>query len=386
MPLGGKGPSVLACLWTQTAVTLTCISLRWYTRRYIKGKIGADDYLLWVTWILQVIFAATLTVSCSYGFGQHNADLSTYDKSMATLWELVGQLAVSLTMGTSKAAGAMFLLRILTTSWQKMILWAWMISNGFLALMLAISVFAQCTPTQALWDHTIAIQSCPINLTNVAYVTCSWTAAMDFFLALFPWFVLWNLNMKRREKITVCLSLSLGVFAGVCGVIRTTGLGVLANSADYLYATADSVMYTSSELMVTVVCISVPTLRPLWQKAFKMQSSAYQYGTGDHFDGSRYGRGTSRKQTLRSVDDGPDEASFGMEILGTTNGMKGKGMMNVTTNVTAFPSGPMGARNTDHSSDSGSDKEILGHDRQHHPYGDGIRKTQQITVTYGSAS
>jgi hypothetical protein len=49
--------------------------------------------------------------------------------------------------------------------------------------------------------------------------------------------VLWNLNMKRREKITVCVSLSLGIFAGVCGIIRTTGLGVLANSADYLCKT-----------------------------------------------------------------------------------------------------------------------------------------------------
>lgn len=141
-------------------------------------------------------------------------------------------------------------------------------------------------------------------------------------------------------------------------------------------------MYTSSELMVTVICISVPTLRPLWQKALKIQSSAYKYGTGDHFDGSRYGRGTSKKQTLRSVDDEPNGASFGMKSLGT----KGNGVMNVTTNVTAFSSAPMGAKNTDDSSDNGSDKEILRDDQQHQAYGDGIRRTRQITVTYGSAS
>ena len=117
-----------------------------------------------------------------------------------------------------------------------------------------------------------------------------------------------------------------------------------------------------------------------------MQSSAYKYGTGDHFDGSRYGRGTNKKQTLRSIDDGPDGESFGMKNMGTTNGMKGKGMMNVTTNVTAFSSSPMGAKNTDHGSDNGSDKEILGDDQQHQAYGDGIRRTHQITVTYGSAS
>jgi hypothetical protein len=34
---------------------------------------------------------------------------------------------------------------------------------------------------------------------------------MDFFLALFPWFVLWNLNIKRKERITICVSLSLGI-------------------------------------------------------------------------------------------------------------------------------------------------------------------------------
>lgn len=51
MPVGGKGPAVLACLWTETVVTLTCIVLRWYTRHYIKGKVGADDYLLWITWV-----------------------------------------------------------------------------------------------------------------------------------------------------------------------------------------------------------------------------------------------------------------------------------------------------------------------------------------------
>lgn len=70
MPLGGKGPSVLVCLWTQTVVTLTCIALRWYTRRYIKGKVGADDYVLWLTWVsicdhvVRRVEGATLRKTC----------------------------------------------------------------------------------------------------------------------------------------------------------------------------------------------------------------------------------------------------------------------------------------------------------------------------------
>lgn len=57
---------------------------------------------------------------------------------------------------------------------------------------------------------------------------------MDFFLAAFPWVVLWRLNMPKKEKITICVSLSLGVVAGICGVVRTSGLEVLSQTADYL--------------------------------------------------------------------------------------------------------------------------------------------------------
>lgn len=34
---------------------------------------------------------------------------------------------------------------------------------------------------------------------------------MDFALAIFPWIALHNLNIKKKEKITICASLSLGI-------------------------------------------------------------------------------------------------------------------------------------------------------------------------------
>ena len=29
----------------------------------------------------------------------------------------------------------------------------------------------------------------------------AWFVVADFFFAIFPWFVIWELNMKRKEKI-----------------------------------------------------------------------------------------------------------------------------------------------------------------------------------------
>lgn len=96
---------------------------------------------------------------------------------------------------------------------------------------MAITVYAQCYPVQSLWDTDVAVEACPISLTEIATVACgkftsprrrthcrcqlivllAWSAAMDFFLAFFPWYVIWGLNMKTKDKITICVSLSLGI-------------------------------------------------------------------------------------------------------------------------------------------------------------------------------
>jgi hypothetical protein len=34
---------------------------------------------------------------------------------------------------------------------------------------------------------------------------------MDVILALLPWAVLWNLEMKKREKVGITLAMSMGI-------------------------------------------------------------------------------------------------------------------------------------------------------------------------------
>ncbi|KAI0884105.1 uncharacterized protein GGS22DRAFT_189235 [Annulohypoxylon maeteangense] len=281
MPLGGKGPTTIAVLSAEAVLSAAFVAMRFYTRKVIKGGVGSDDYLLIMTWFFQALFVALMIASSIYGFGQHTKDISLDDIRVATKIELIGQLVVSLAMGLSKTSVAMFLMRIIITVWHRVVLWFWIVTMMTWSLLLAISCFAQCTPVESIWDERIKTKSCPLNLTNIAFIMCSWSAAMDFFLAAFPWAILWNLNMQRREKVTICVSLSLGIFAGVCGIIRTSGLAVLSQTADYLYATADSVMWTSSELTITIVCVSAPVLRPLWRKLVGRTSTDQSYGNSD---------------------------------------------------------------------------------------------------------
>jgi hypothetical protein len=87
---------------------------------------------------------------------------------------------------------------------------------------------------------------------------------MDFILAILPWPVVMGLNMKRKEKITIACGLSLGVFAGCCSVVRTVELRTLASKANYVYDTAPMLLWSSSEICLTIICACIPVLRPLY--------------------------------------------------------------------------------------------------------------------------
>lgn len=51
MPLGGKGPLTIAILMVEVVLAGTFIAMRLYTRKFLKGGVGADDYLLMITWV-----------------------------------------------------------------------------------------------------------------------------------------------------------------------------------------------------------------------------------------------------------------------------------------------------------------------------------------------
>jgi hypothetical protein len=87
---------------------------------------------------------------------------------------------------------------------------------------------------------------------------------MDFVLAILPWHVVMGLNMRRKEKITIACGLSLGVVAGACSVVRTIELKSLATMNNYVYDTAPMLLWSSSEICLTVICACIPVLRPLY--------------------------------------------------------------------------------------------------------------------------
>lgn len=55
-----------------------------------------------------------------------------------------------------------------------------------------------------------------MDYTPLAIATGSYSAFIDFVLAGLPWAIVWKLQMRKKEKKTIAMSLSLGVLYVDC--------------------------------------------------------------------------------------------------------------------------------------------------------------------------
>ncbi|CAM1504640.1 Fc.00g022310.m01.CDS01 [Cosmosporella sp. VM-42] len=260
---GGRGPAVIGVLWTQSVVASIIVLLRVYTRKVILRSVGWDDLFLLITIILLTVYAALMSVSSAYGMGRHRAELSHSDYVLAMKYEVIGQGVSIFNLSMSKAAVGFFILRIARQMRYKVLIWFCIISNAILVAWTTIAIFIQCIPSEKIWDSTVS-GNCWLDFFKVGITASAYAVVIDFTLALAPVFILWNLKMKRKDKFLAMFGLSLGVFAGICGILRTTTLTSLKSLDEYLYDTVDMHIYSSTENFVSAICASIPVLRPLW--------------------------------------------------------------------------------------------------------------------------
>jgi hypothetical protein len=152
---------------------------------------------------------------------------------MAVKLNWIGQAFHIMTIFFGKVSITIFILRIKGNKGPQA--WALYILISFLLVGSVISVafiFAQCSPTSALWNHAI-VGKCwsPKILVEIGYFTSctfarlretfqyarmltspqAYSSFSDFVLAVLPCTWLWKLNMKLKMKISLAVVMGLGI-------------------------------------------------------------------------------------------------------------------------------------------------------------------------------
>ncbi|TLD33715.1 hypothetical protein PspLS_00016 [Pyricularia sp. CBS 133598] len=291
------GPKADAVSWTLVAFTTIFLLLRLYCKWLKSNRLWWDDWLLILSYMLFVTAGVIFSVNVKHGMGVHVCELAVtrpQELSTIALLSLVtGAISIMATIW-SKTSFALTLLRITEDKWLKITLWTIVAVLNVSMSISAILTIVQCNPVQKSWDIFVDGYCWREAFSSYSVASAIYSGLTDVALALLPWTVILNLQMKLTEKIGVAVAMSAGVIAGAASFVKASHIPELSRG-DFSYDGYPLVVWSAAEVALTIMAACIPVLRVLIRDV-KNASKRYYGRSKDSGSGS--GNQTSRGTTI----------------------------------------------------------------------------------------
>lgn len=270
-----------AVVWLLVGLSGLFLGLRIYCKFMKSRGLWWDDYLLIASWLSLVLDGIMVSIQVTLGFGRHVFDV---DPSHFPLIQIYGNVAFSaavLATVWSKTSFGITLLRI-TEGKMKPVIWFILVSMNTAMHLHALFPWIQCSPISKGWFRDIP-GTCWSPEVSVIYgvFASTYSGSVDIVLALLPWSIVWNLQMRKKEKVGVAVAMSMGVFAGCTAFIKSAKLPLLANG-DFTFESYSLVAWGAAEVATTIMASSIPVLRVLVREVKAITSKKYGFSSGNN--------------------------------------------------------------------------------------------------------
>ncbi|KAJ5875695.1 uncharacterized protein N7473_013042 [Penicillium subrubescens] len=276
-----RAPLLQGVMWTMAIVPLVFVLMRLYVRVVMKRVFGWDDFIIIVATGCLIAYAAVCHVAATIGLGRHLTVVLEENPNhvidVALLCDIGEALAImACTLG--KTSFAVTLLRIVVHRWMIIVLWFVIVTMNLVNVLAALFIFVQCKDPRHLWNSAIPSECWPADVfTHFSLFVGAYSGAQDFVLALLPWTLVWNLQMKKKEKTGIAFAMSLGVFAGAASIVKTTYLVALSEKADFTWELAPLLYWAAVEDGLAITAAAISTLKPLLARVFPGSSINNNY-------------------------------------------------------------------------------------------------------------
>lgn len=153
-----------------------------------------------------------LTVSSTFGLGQQQVGEFTYDNTRALLLINIGQSVINFTAVMVKLSIALFLVRIVASNRaHKILIIVPVTIMSILITVAVVTLWFSCTPISYSWNISTPGGHCNGDEQFVVALIGGLSIVLvELFYASFPWYLVRQLQMPRREKILVGSCMSFG--------------------------------------------------------------------------------------------------------------------------------------------------------------------------------
>ncbi|KAH8588981.1 hypothetical protein B0O99DRAFT_524156 [Bisporella sp. PMI_857] len=250
-----------------TSIILLAFSWITYTLRVgvriWRKAFGLDDVLMFVGLLLFTVTSSLCIVCTFYGSGRYAAELNPHDIMKGVKLFFIAEFFYASGAVAIKCSIAVTLLRIADARrrfvWT---IWSIMISTAISAVIFILVIANICRPITALWGETTGTCNLKLN-SDVSFFFSAVEIATDWALAVLPAVLLWNIQMKRRIKVSVAMILSMAAFASCATIVRLRYLSLYSDPKEFLYGTGKIGLWSVIEEGIGIIAGSLPALRPL---------------------------------------------------------------------------------------------------------------------------
>ncbi|KAE9367290.1 hypothetical protein N431DRAFT_382891 [Stipitochalara longipes BDJ] len=264
-----RGGRVVAGITVCSIVVTLIVGLRFYVRLGIIKKLGADDWVLAAALVLTLFSAIILAAATRFGFGSHISLLSLPEitKILKVIW--ISSLGYGAAVTLMKATVLLQYRRIFPLpNFQRycdiflafVFVWA---MTGTLGTLLI------CLPIERNWNPLK-----PASCGNRIYF---WEAyailhlITDAFILILPLPLLNTLPLPRVQKGVLIAVFCLGFFTCAISGIRITSLHASLTNTDVTWTAPQTALWSMGEVSCAIICVCVPTLRPLLTRPCKLR-------------------------------------------------------------------------------------------------------------------
>ncbi|QSZ31842.1 hypothetical protein DSL72_001411 [Monilinia vaccinii-corymbosi] len=285
----------LAINFAFPALALAALALRLYSRSLTRS-FAADDWV--ICFAMVAYWAETYTsykVIIHYSVGYHVWDVSKqFDPVIAGKYAYANELIYNPILGLVKTSILLFLLRLTgqKTNVKRAII-SLLTFNGLIMVVVFLLMAFHCIPVAANWHPEKYPNAACLNFQNFVTATGAISVITDVLTLLMPTWIVYNLQINRRQKVMLIGILSFGLITVIVGIVRIILLDRWDRSkpVDPTYTLLFCI--STVEVGLSFVCACAPALKPIFVRIIPKifgrtsRSQSAKKSTGDYGKGRR---------------------------------------------------------------------------------------------------
>jgi len=199
--------------------------------------------------------------------GWHTGDLGSEGITIVQKYHWLSQIVYSLCLGFTKLSMLLFILRLHPSGafkWYRYAIFGCIFFVGSFMLSSFVVTIMTCSPIRGVYDTSI--QTSCLNRRAILFSISSLNVFTDVLIVLLPIPMVLRVHIPLRQKVALSVVFCMGLFVCVASAVRMTTLNQLATSGDPSWVMAKFSIWTSIEYDLAIICASIPTLKPFFNK------------------------------------------------------------------------------------------------------------------------